>query len=255
MRRSALAAALLMLSPGLRPARGWDGPPLLAPPALEPPAEAPPTAPSPKDKEEPPRPLLVIPGVTAPSGSPRTASKPPSSPAPSLDGPRLSRIPTDAEELPPPGVSLSPALEPIPPDDEDQRPPQEAKPVPVREAKPVPSRESEPPAPSSPSPPAASRRFLGGLLGASEGNSNASGDGITIEPHSDPAVEAAVKRRVEKQIEEELGDRLQNVKVFVKGREILIKARASRFWFRRSARKSLDALPLPSGYRARVEVD
>lgn len=137
-------------------------------------------------------------------------------------------------------------LEPIPPDDEDEKP---------EEAKPVPDREPEPPIPLEPAPAQAPQRFLGRLLGSSEGGSTASGNGITIEPHSDPAVEAAVKRRVEKQIQEELGDRVQNVEVFVKGREILIKAHASRFWHRRSARRSLDSLPLPSGYRARVEMD
>lgn len=241
MRRSALAAALLLLSPGLRTARGWEDPPLLVPPALEPPAESPSPAPAPK--EDPPRPLLLIPGVTAPSGS-RTAFKPSS--APSLDGPKLFQAPRDVEASPPPEVSLSLTLEPVPLDDEDEVEKPKAE-------KPIPAREAEPPGPLEPAP--APHRFLGRLLGASEGNSTTSGNGITIEPHSDPAVEAAVKRRVEKQIREELGDRVQNVEVFVKGREILIKAQASRFWHRRSARRALDTLPLPSGYRARVEMD
>jgi len=252
MRRSALAAALLMLTPGLRSARGWEDPPPLTPPALEPPAESPSTVPapdpaSPSAPEEPPhRPLLVIPGVTVPEAS-RTSRKPAFQPV--LDGPAASpRRSTGAEDSKP-GVTLSLTLEPVPLDAEDK--PGEASPVPVREANPL-----APPA-QSPAPAPAPRRplgVLGRLLGA-EGDPSAAGDGITIEPHSDPAVEAAVKRRVEKQILDELGDRVRDVEVLVKGRDILIRAQASRFWHRRSARRTLDALPLPSGYRGRVEMD
>lgn len=261
MRRSALAAALLMLTPGLRSARGWEDPPPLTPPALEPPAESPSTAAPAAKATTPPaapaetshRPMLVIPGVTAPDPS-RTVRKPAYSP--SLDGPAASLgrpVPDDEDSKP--GVTLSLTLEPIPPDDAEES--REPRPIHVQEARPARAQEAEPPAPPSQSAEPAPRRSLGvlGRLLGSEGDSTALGDGITIEPHSDPALEAAVKRRVEKQILDELGDRVHDVQVFVKGREIFIRARASRFWHRRSARRTLDALPLPSGYRGRVEMD
>lgn len=243
MKRSALAAALLMLSPGLRSARGWEDPPPLTPPALEPPAEspassspspAPSPSPSPVVEANPSRPLLVIPGITAPA-APRGARKPTA--APPLDGPRLS---DDGGNHP--RITLSLPLEPIPPDDG----------IAPKEEKPVPEREVEPSAKPEPSP--APHRPLG-LFEKLWGTEAASQDGITIEPHSDPAVEAAVKRRVEKQIVESLGDRVRDVEVRVKGRDILIRARASHFWLRRTARRTLDALPLPAGYRGRVEMD
>jgi hypothetical protein len=76
---------------------------------------------------------------------------------------------------------------------------------------------------------------------------------ISVEPRSDPAAEAAVKRRIESQIQQTLGDRVRSVEVRVTGKSVVLRARAARFWQRRSVRRSLETLPLPAGYRARVE--
>jgi hypothetical protein len=35
---------------------------------------------------------------------------------------------------------------------------------------------------------------------------------------------------------------------------VVIRAQAARFWQRRGVRRSLETMPLPSGYRARVEM-
>jgi hypothetical protein len=34
---------------------------------------------------------------------------------------------------------------------------------------------------------------------------------------------------------------------------VIFRAQASRFWYRRNVRRSLESMPLPSGYRAVVE--
>jgi hypothetical protein len=95
-------------------------------------------------------------------------------------------------------------------------------------------------------------RFLGPLGPRSD--SADPGSSIRVEPRSDPAADAAVKRRLENQIEQTLGDRVRTFEVLVVGRSVVLRARASRFWQRRSVRRSLETLPLPAGYRARVEM-
>jgi hypothetical protein len=77
---------------------------------------------------------------------------------------------------------------------------------------------------------------------------------ITVEPRSDPAADAAVKRRIEKQVQQAVGDRVRSVEIRVSGRSVVIRAQAARFWQRRGVRRSLETMPLPSGYRARVEM-
>jgi hypothetical protein len=64
-----------------------------------------------------------------------------------------------------------------------------------------------------------------------------------------------VKRKIEEQIRESLGDRVRSVEVRVRGRNVLIVARATRFWQKRPVRRSLETLPVLSGYRARVELE
>jgi hypothetical protein len=59
---------------------------------------------------------------------------------------------------------------------------------------------------------------------------------------------------VEKQIQQSLGDRVRSVEIRVVGRNVVIRAQAARFWQRRSIRRSLETLSLPSGYRSRVEI-
>jgi hypothetical protein len=67
--------------------------------------------------------------------------------------------------------------------------------------------------------------------------------------------DAVVKQRIERQIRATLGDKLQSVEVRVSGKNVLIVARPSRFWQKRGVRRSLETLPILSGYRARIELD
>jgi hypothetical protein len=77
---------------------------------------------------------------------------------------------------------------------------------------------------------------------------------ITVEPRSDPTAEAAAKKRIEKQVQQAVGDRVRSVEIRVSGRSVVIRAQAARFWQRWGVRRSLENMPLPSGYRARVEM-
>ena len=77
---------------------------------------------------------------------------------------------------------------------------------------------------------------------------------VKVEPRTDPAADAALKRRVERQINETFGTRLRSYEVRVVGREVVIRARAARFWQRRAIKGGLEALPALSGYRAVIEM-
>jgi hypothetical protein len=78
---------------------------------------------------------------------------------------------------------------------------------------------------------------------------------IKVERRSDPAADTALRRRIENQIREQLGDRVSSAEVRVVGRNILIRARAARFWQKRSVRRSLESLPAISGRQAHIELD
>jgi len=71
----------------------------------------------------------------------------------------------------------------------------------------------------------------------------------------EPRTDASVKRQIERQIRDTLGDRVRSVEVRVSGRNVLIVARAARFWQKRTVRHSLETLPALAGYRARIELD
>jgi hypothetical protein len=73
-------------------------------------------------------------------------------------------------------------------------------------------------------------------------------------PESGPDPDVAVRRRIERQIRATLGDKVRSYEVSVTGRNVTIVAQPSRFWLRRSVRRSLEALPSLQGYRARIEV-
>ena len=75
------------------------------------------------------------------------------------------------------------------------------------------------------------------------------------ETPAEPVTDASVKRKIEKQIRDTLGDRVRSVEVRVSGRNVLIVAQATRFWQKRTVRRSLETLPGLDGYRARVELD
>jgi hypothetical protein len=63
-----------------------------------------------------------------------------------------------------------------------------------------------------------------------------------------------IKRRIEKQVQQTIGDRARSVEIRVSGRSVVIRAQAARFWQRRSLRRSLEIMPLPAGYRSKVEM-
>jgi hypothetical protein len=118
-------------------------------------------------------------------------------------------------------------------------------------------RSGREPFPSESVPPQRRSGFFGRLfpplsIGRGSGGPD---DAISVEPRTDPASDAALKRRLEHQIRTSLGDRVRFVEVRVVGRDVSVVARASRFWQRRSVRRSIESLPLLSGVRSRVEVD
>src|SRR5271157_3878768 len=226
------------------------------------------------------RPLLVIPGVTAPVPSrPGTRPNRPrpvagtgaaDSTAPTAPSTSGASLLPPIEELPP--VGHDPALtgrSPIPltlqsiPDEPpaelgSERLPADrsAAPRPPRASSARPMSEPSAPAVSRPAPPLSSSTMFGRLLGPSGSSDESAGSrsSITVEPRSDPAAEAAAKRRIEKQVQQAVGDRVRSVEVRVSGRSVVIRAQAARFWQRWGVRRSLETIPLPSGYRARVEM-
>ncbi len=225
------------------------------------------------------RPLLVIPGVTAPV--PSLPGTRPNGPRPVAGtGAADSTAPTApstsrASLLPPieePPAGRDPALtgrSPIPltlesiPDEPpaelgSERLPADrsAAPRPPRASSARPMSEPSAPAASRPAPPRSSSTMFGRLLGPMGSGDEPAGSrsSITVEPRSDPAAEAAAKRRIEKQVQQAVGDRVRSVEIRVSGRSVVIRAQAARFWQRRAVRRSLETMPLPSGYRARVEM-
>lgn len=74
------------------------------------------------------------------------------------------------------------------------------------------------------------------------------------DPDSAPDPDILARRKIEKQIAATLGDRVRSVEVSVTGRNVEIRAQPTRFWLRRSVRRSLETLPAIQGYRARIEV-
>ena len=111
---------------------------------------------------------------------------------------------------------------------------------------------------SRPAPPVPQRplsrfgRFLPSPFSTGRGDNDRSS--VTVEPSTDPASEAALKRRIERQIHDSLGDRVHEVEVRVVGPEVTIRAKATRFWQRRTVRRTLETLPGLAGYRHTVEI-
>lgn len=249
-------------------ATAQDQPPPLEPPALVAPRTTKPAAGSPASTPARPsenRPLLVIPGVTAPLPTrPSVRLAPPgvsaSEPKPATSNPRRmqdSTKPTRTVQslarpaTSPPG-SIPLTLEAIP----DDPPPELGSERPSRSVSPR-ALSGSTPAQNNPRPttPRNTSSILGRLLAPSNLNEDiAPGRGETpAEPRSDPAAEAALKRRIQKQVEKTLGDHIRSVEVRLNGRTVVFRARASRFWYRRSVRRTLEGMSLPAGYRARVE--
>jgi hypothetical protein len=173
--------------------------------------------------------------------------------APPLDGPAEMRsaqpaplpMPRFSDEVPSRSGSTPLVLEP----DDD---PRDVNGSPSRRA--APAERDRDPADRMPAP---RRSRLFGWLGAPPArarSSSRSNDTILVEPRSDPASDAALKRRVERQVRDAVGDRIRSVEVRVVDRNVTIRARVSRFWYRRSVRHTLETLPGLSGYRTRIEV-
>jgi hypothetical protein len=256
---------VLLLVAGPIVARAADEPPPLSPPTFTPPSttpeptDLPPTS-RPAIAAELPapielRPMLVIPGVNAPKRV-RTRGAPlptfePAGPPPGGDGPTLVG-PGGPAEFPPDGaarpinpapaamgdtLSLETISEPIPD-------------APKPGAAPASGASTRPASPAARRPSGLLGRFLPAPFSAAGGNQSA----ITVEPSTDPAAEAALKRRIERQTQETLGDRVRDVEVRIRGRDVSIRARATRFWQRRTVRRTLEGLPSLSGYRPTVEI-
>ncbi len=84
--------------------------------------------------------------------------------------------------------------------------------------------------------------------------SNASRGDARPDPESETNAELIAKRRIERQIRETLGDHVHDFEVRITGRNAIVVAQPSRFWLRRSVRRSLETLPALEGYRTRIEI-
>ena len=248
----------------------WAGPVVVAgeePPPLSGPTPATPAADGPPAVSEN-RPMLVIPGVNAPGRvRARTAPLPPLEPAgtpiagdaPALFGPS-GRVPTSPVTFSVPAPALAaPARppgalgRPLPLESLPEPAPSVTGPRPA--VKPPTSATNPGPTPAPTAPRRTPSRF--GRFSFSPFTAGRDTDpqsAITGEPSTDPAAEAALKRRIERQIHDSLGDRVQDVEVRVVGRDVTIRAKATRFWQRRTVRRALESMPGLAGYRPTIEI-
>ncbi len=218
------------------------------PPTLPPPIEAPG---SPETG-----PVLVVPGVP-------TSAFPPSRPgasspglSPPIAGDDLPAL-IGPSEMPDPGLTGSARRDTFAPPSRVDIPLELDKgPDPV-----VPDLPRTRPTPRSEAPPPARRgpRFLGRFAPPSSFTARGSRTSRGADPDepktkSDPASDAERKRRIERQVREALGDRVRSTEVRVVGRNVAIRAEASRFWQRRSVRRTLESLPGLAGYRTTIDV-
>lgn len=263
----------LILSAGLTPAtlRAQDQPPPLEPPALLPPAIAPekprtpapaPTSSRPGTKPAGNPSFLVIPGVTAPvpnhSGVrlgpvPPMTTAAPSATTPPRARPAQSRPASSAPAPVPIPLTLEAIADDPPAELGSERLPADrpaGAPAPAASASTAPARPKLSASPRSAS-------ILGRLLGPATLDEDTApppaANSAKRESRSDPAAEAALKRRIRNQVEQALGDRVRSVEVRISGRTVIFRAHASRFWYRRGVRRTLESMPLPAGYHARVE--
>lgn len=195
-----------------------DDPPLSPPTDPLPPAIESPAAPA-----ATPRPRRTIPSRVV---VPPRSSLPPLEPT----GPRPD------PDLNPPRFVRNPQALTLEPDDDPQ--PGDS-----------PKADPEPPRPAPP------RRFrLFGRRPPRERVEEAPRDTKPTEPRSDPAADAAAKRLLERRVAEVAGDKVRDVEVLVVDRRVVIRARVTRFWQRRAARRAIESLPELAGYRASVDL-
>jgi len=285
MSRPVIIGSLWVVLSGAGLALAQDAPPL-EPPATDSPQ---PSVSTPKPTTVPPasarsevRPLLVIPGVTAPTQrgatAPKSKTAQPSgaanptdrgTPSRPLSGPRVESVPAPSSRLKIPltlePIDEEPAVNHKNPTSSTSRGALDWPPgVPLADERPPVASPSDPP-PTTPATPrsAPSRgssifgRFFGpapSSVPRNESRNSQSQTRVNVDPRPDPISDAATKRKIEREIKDSLGDRLRSVEVRVSGRNVLIVARASRFWLKRSVRRSLETLPGLAGYRARVDI-
>ncbi len=276
---SVRAWGVLLLGAGLA-AGAEDSPPMTAPVLIAPGSGSPAPGPALVPTPQPSRPasggpILVVPGVT--HAGPITPEPPDSRRADSTPAPAVSGSSGDLPALIGPGGTIEPR--PIGAVPRSTSSTLSLETVPGSEpilSTPAPMRPNPPPlhgshlertvtAPTStpsrtPSPtPRRPSGFLGRVLTPPSfltGRSPAEPRSpITVEPRTDPAADAALKRRIEREIQESLGDRVRSVEVRVVGRAVTILAKTTRFWQRRTVRRSLETLSSLSGYHATIEVD
>ncbi len=258
--------------------------PPTTPPRATNPASSAAAAPSPV------RPMLVIPGVTVPSQRSGAATRPkisqpfrPSTsgtPIPNPTGPTVARPSNPGSPFRPdvgspiqsvPDASLRDpiplTLEPL--DDEatlDLNHAASPSPRGTRDHPPASTPTENPersPAGPRPAPwrmPGLLSRVLGKPPASTardalrRGESTSQGK-IKAKAKSETEPDAVTKRRIEQQIRTTLGDKVQSVEVRVSGRNVLIVAKATRFWQKRGVRRSLESLPALTGFRARIDLD
>ena len=233
-------------------------------------------------------PMLAIPGVTAPSSRPQPIGGSQSAPsarnaiAPfspvlesseTISGTRSIRLPSDSSEAPArdslPGHTRSNAIpmtiEPLPDEPvpgQSTNNPANPRSSPRRSANSTaadqPDKDKERPAPKSAprrAPSLFGRFFTPPPAPSREEPRNANSRGGS-RPLSEPETtgELNAKRRIERQIRDTLGDQVRYFEVRITGRNALVVAQPSRFWLRRSVRRSLETLPALEGYRTRIEI-
>lgn len=267
MRRFVASLAWVSLVATAAPTFAGNEPPPLAPPALsgpvaEPPAELPKSiggSPLPGN-----RPVLVVPGFARPRPAARTPRTTPGPVPPVTGAPGGSPALVGPAEMPAPVAGIE---RPAPPASEPAEPVTDSTPPITLESIPgepddgttpttrTPTRRTAP-EPRTSSPPRRPPGFFGRFFPPSSRDRGAANlrDPVTNEPKTDPAADAAVKRQVERQIRANLGGRVRSFEVRIVGREVIIRARAARYFQRRGVRHDLEALPVLSGYRTNVEL-
>ena len=224
-------------------------------------ADEPPTLPPPVEAPASPEtgPVLVVPGLPS-SAFPRPhpgASAPEAGPPAALgDAPAL----IGPSEMPDPGLVGSRRLD-APASTSRGALPLELDEVPDPL---VPTPPGARTTPRSEAPPPVRRgpRFFGRFAPPSEFTGRASratsrgedSEEPSSKAKSDPAADAELKRRIERQVREAVGDRVRSVEVRVVGRNVAIRAEASRFWQRRGVKRTLESLPILAGYRTTIDV-
>ena len=159
-------------------------------------------------------------------------------------------------------MTIEPLLDEPSPERTPSKPPT-PRPIPRRTpGTAMPDKPDEDKARSTPKPaPRRAPGLLGRLFGpppttpSPEGRRSSTSRGDSRpDTESETSAELIAKRRIERQIRETLGDHVRYFEVRITGRNAVIVAQPSRFWLRRSVRRSLETLPALEGYRARIEI-